>query len=70
MQALRTEKMALEKQKESLERALKEGGQSDAATLAEREKRVTELEEQIKNHKSELEKKTEEFQSEKKELQE
>lgn len=50
-------------------KALKEGGQADAAVLAEKEKKVGELSEQIKVYKTEVEAKTKEFQHEREELQ-
>merc|ERR1712083_621233 len=54
VQTLKTEKIALEKQREELEKALKDGGKVDNIDVANKEKKIIELTEQIKTYKAEL----------------
>merc|ERR1712218_689974 len=62
------EKIALEKQRDELEKALKDGGKVDNIDVANKEKKIIELTEQIKTYKAELSDKQKEFQQEKLEL--
>ena len=68
IEQLKKEKTALEKQREELEKALKDGGKVDSVDAANKEKKITELNEQIKIMKAELSDKQKEFQHEKLEL--
>jgi len=68
VQTLKTEKIALEKQRDELEKALKDGGKVDNIDVANKEKKIIELTEQIKTYKAELSDKQKEFQQEKLEL--
>lgn len=68
VQLLKADKAALEMQRDELEKALKDGGQSNVVDLAAKEKKIAELNEQIKIYKNELADKQKEFQHEKNEL--
>ena len=73
VQMLKEDKSALEKQKNDLEKALQNGDSKhdnvDGAAVAENQKKIIDLTEQIKIYKSELADKQKEFQHEKQELQ-
>ena len=81
VQMLKDDKSALERQKNELEKALQNGGQHanhseagasdkvDSGMVAEKEKKIAELSEQIKVYKNELSDKQKEAQHEKQELQ-